>query len=206
MANKVYRLQIYGLALISTLASACTKGMPDISAVNNLPPIELTDQSKAIHKKSFVNQTLVLAGRTPRLVTGMEVSLDGGATWKNLAEIVPSNLSISNVGCVGEMCPFSYSIPNVAVTWPEVGSLQEGQEKGFLLRGISDFGLTDNASFIVGRIPGSFQVIATAQLKERGNKISPVMSGSYRIVGARIHSKAVVTTTSGGFKAQGAAQ
>lgn len=180
-----------GIFALSCTIVSCTVGSPDITAVNDLPPIELDTPSQNISSKFFANYTLSLTGKVSKLAPNLQVSFDQGGTWRSLQNF--SAVSIASGTSCTDKCTFSFSLANSGSQWSELAALNPNEQIQALIRGTGDFGNTAPASFTIKRLSGMFQVIAKLNWQDRGTGLAQTtgLSG-LKVMGGRLRAAGTI--------------
>lgn len=172
-----------GIFALSLATVSCTVGNPDISAVNELPPIELDSGSQVIQSRYFNTYMLYLSGRVVKIAPNLQISFDSGKSWSGLSQF--ASVSISSTGCT-DKCAFSYSLPNSGTVWAPVAALVPNTELKALIRGSGDFGVTAPTEFTIRRLYGTYQVIGALKWQDRGTSAAMIASGTRKVIGGRL--------------------
>lgn len=200
----------YGALLsVLLLALGCTQGVPTISSTENLPAIVL--ETDYFESKNLQSYDLILNGRVSKLVDRLEVSLDGGSTWKVLdsgnSSSAIGGFSVDKASCTQD-CRFYGSLKDIGEIWSDLASLPVENEVVGFLRGAGVYGNTEISKFRLKKLKRGFVSVGSLGLGPLGGK-SKTLSGAaagFRVEAGRLESRPLKSTSDASLKQHGVLQ
>jgi hypothetical protein len=186
------KIQYFFVLLIITFSlSACKKAVPELSKLSTLEGFSL-DQNSAQVSKS--NITFAVSGRCRSNFNAVQVSLDGGTTWKD----IKSYDSSAQIKCQQSTNNFSADFSISANTIPV--SIASLSSYSLRFRGVSEIGFSDEYSFLLSfagpAMPG--QIVSGSM---GGVKVSNI--GNYKMAGRIQAMSTGGTLTTTNYKLKG---
>jgi hypothetical protein len=134
---KILHFLILALALLSL--GACKKGTPEVSTLGPMSGFYLDASSGIADSKTA--PTFSITGHCTSKFKDVEISLDKGVTWKSLSVFgSPYTMNCSNGSFSATMKMASSDFPT---------SIASVSSYDLLIRGSSDFGYSDQVSFLI---------------------------------------------------------
>lgn len=189
---------------ISVFLMACSQVNPDISAVEQLPPIIINPNTSSFSTKNLSSFDVTILGSVSKFASRLQLSADNGASWQELDGTRAQSLAINQSACA-DLCPFSFSIIDLGTKWPALAALPIGGEATLLLRGIGQFGNTGPGTFTVKRVKGGFISIGAVSGMP-GLKANKTVTGQFKVVGSRLQASAGTTLSGTTWNVKGAQQ
>ena len=176
------------LFLISGLVAGslgCSKGVPNIESAESASSITLMKTVFATKNPS--NLDLNVGGTCAKFVSSFEVS--DGSNW-----VTPASLG----GTVTNNCltngTFTMRIPSIGSGLGAIGALPDGSSGTVMVRGVSEYGPTSQASLQITHLTSSYTIRSkmegttsmvpgelTSNLKSNAIKPLRVVTGGYKI-------------------------
>lgn len=189
---------------ILLLSVACSQVNPDISAIEQLPPLIVNPNTTNFTTKNMAAFDVTILGSVSRFASRLQISIDNGASWQPLDQTRAQNLVINQSACA-ELCPFSFSIIDLGTKWPSLAALPINGEATLLLRGIGQFGNTGVGSFTVKRVKGGFISIG-AITGMPGLKANKTIGNRFKVIGSKLQANAGKNLSNTTINAKGAQQ
>lgn len=148
-------IELLTVWVLALAAIGCESGDLSISTTEELPPIEL-DRTH-FEAKNIGRVSIPLSGKIPSSIDTLELSLDGGGSWKPVP--LPASAILKAEAC-GRHCPFSFAITDLGARWSELQSMIGGEERSLLLRGSGPYGRTPPRSLTVKKLPSGYRALS----------------------------------------------
>ncbi|PWU20408.1 MAG: hypothetical protein C5B49_04300 [Bdellovibrio sp.] len=196
------RGRLFLLVVMAIGVASCSRGSPELSAVDALPAIELDQPSKVISVLARANN-FVLRGRCSALVDRLQLVEEGSADWQEISALIPDAvLTIDKSNC-NPLCAFTLSSSlSVRKAFTSVDLSIAGTAKIFHLRGAGAFGESSPTDFTVS-VP-RFQIVGSINSMDRG--IHDVKTSNFSVKGGRLASVGTGPTSPGGLRVKGVTQ
>lgn len=189
---------------ILVFSVACSQVNPEISAVEQLPPLVIDNHTSSFTTKNVSTFDMTVTGSVSKFANRLQLSADDGISWQDLNNTMVQNLAINQASC-SPLCPFSFSIVDLGVKWPTLAGLPINGEAKLLLRGIGQFGNTGNGSILVKRIKGGFISIGAVS-GQQGLKANKVVTNRFRVIGSKLQANSSVSLSNTTTNVKGAQQ
>lgn len=169
-----------GIVVIST---GCQKAVPDLKSMGSLSGFTV-DQS-LVSVSSSTDTSVTISGQCHKRYTDVEISSDGGKTWKSAKQIASSvSIRCDSAGTFSINYNFSPSL------------LGSANSITFMVRGSAEAGFSDGKSVLLSAAstPGGGLITGGAA----GNGLSNSGAGNFRLQGrVRALSSGTILSSSG---------
>lgn len=185
--------------MFAVVITGCESGDLSIKATEDLSAIQL--DLNHFEAKNIGRIAMPLTGKIPRSIDTIEVSLDGGNSWKKVP--MPANAIEKTEDCQGA-CKFSFAVTDLGARWTELQSMRGGDERTLLLRGSGPFGRTPAMTVTVAKLSSGYRSLsAWAGGGEIARSLHPIGTTGFKVSSLQYQAELRKSNGAGTFKFEG---
>lgn len=187
------------IVMFAFFVVGCDSGDLSIKATEDLAAIQL--DLTHFEAKNIGRIAMPLSGTLPRSIDTLEVSLDGGQTWKSL--LLPADSIDRSDDCQAE-CKFTFAVTDLGARWTELQSMHAGDRRTLQLRGSGPFGRTPALNITIGKLGSGFRSLsAWSGGAEIARSLHPVGTTGFKVSSLQYEAEPRKGNAAGTFKFKG---